>query len=36
MVVQSGKLYRKNPKILATRKFVVNTLKVEQNGFSLE
>ena len=28
--------YRKNPKISDTRTFVVITLKVEQNGFSLE
>ena len=29
-------MYRKNPKISDTRKFVVITLKVEQDGFSLE
>ena len=29
-------IYRKNPKILDTRKFAVITLKVEQDGFSLE
>ena len=28
--------YRKSPKISNTRKFDVITLKVEQNGFSLE
>ena len=28
--------YRKNPKISDTRKFAVITLKVEQDGFSLE
>ena len=28
--------YRKNSKILDSRKFAVITLKVEQNGFSLE
>ena len=28
--------YRKNPKILDTRKFPVITLKVEQDGFFLE
>ena len=28
--------YHKNPKILDTRKFAVITLKVEQDGFSLE
>ena len=28
--------YRKNPKILDTRKFAVITLKVEQDGFPLE
>ena len=28
--------YRKNPKISDTRKFAVITLKVEQEGFSLE
>ena len=28
--------YRKNPKISDTRKFIVITLKVEQNGISLE
>ena len=28
--------YHKNPKISDTRKFAVITLKVEQNGFSLE
>ena len=28
--------YRKNPKILDTRKFAVITLKVEQDGLSLE
>ena len=28
--------YRKNPKISDTRKFAVITLKLEQNGFSLE
>ena len=27
--------YRKNPKILDTRKFIVITLKVEQDGVSL-
>ena len=27
---------RKNPKISDTRKFAVISLKVEQNGFSLE
>ena len=30
------KTYRKNPKILDTRKFAVIILKVEQNGLSLE
>ena len=29
-------VYRKNPKISGTRKFAVITLKVEQDGFSLE
>ena len=29
-------MYRKNPKIPATRKFIVITLKAEQDGFSLE
>ena len=29
-------VYRKSPKILDTRKFAVITLKVEQDGFSLE
>ena len=29
-------LYRKNPKISDTQKFAVITLKVEQDGFSLE
>ena len=29
-------LYCKNPKILDTQKFAVITLKVEQDGFSLE
>ena len=28
--------YRKNPEILDTRKFAVITLKIEQDGFSLE
>ena len=28
--------YRKNPKILAIRKFAVITQKIEQDGFSLE
>ena len=28
--------YRKNPKISDTRKYAVITLKVEQDGFSLE
>ena len=28
--------YRKDPKISDTRKFAVITLKVEQDGFSLE
>ena len=28
--------YRKNPKISDTRKFIVITLKVEQDGVSLE
>ena len=28
--------YRTNPKILDTQKFAVITLKVEQDGFSLE
>ena len=28
--------YRKNPKILDSRKFAVITLKGEQDGFSLE
>ena len=28
--------YHKNPKISDTRKFAVITLKVEQDGFSLE
>ena len=31
-----NKSYRKNPKISDTRKFAVITLKVEQDGFSLE
>ena len=31
-----GRWYRKNPKISDTRKFAVITLKVEQDGFSLE
>ena len=29
-------LYRKNPTISDTRKFAVFTLKVEQDGFSLQ
>ena len=29
-------VYRKNPKISDTRKFIVITLKVEQDEFSLE
>ena len=29
-------MYRKNPKILDTQKFIVITLKVEQDGVSLE
>ena len=33
---QQGMSYRKNPKISDTRKFAVITLKVEQDGFSLE
>ena len=28
-------MYRKNPKISDIRKFAVNTLTVEQDGFSL-
>ena len=28
--------YRKNPKILDTQKFAVITLKIEEDGFSLE
>ena len=28
--------YRKNPKILDTQKFIVITLKVEQDGISIE
>ena len=31
-----GQAYRKNPKISDTRKFAVITLKIEQDGFSLE
>ena len=29
-------MYRKSPKISDTRKFAVITLKIEQDGFSLE
>ena len=37
LAAQVGKLYyRKNPKISNTRKFIVITLKVEQDGVSLE
>ena len=36
MVSISNLVYRKNPKISDTRKFAVITLKVEQDGFSLQ
>ena len=34
--MEDEKYYRKNSKISDTRKFAVITLKVEQDGFSLE
>ena len=34
--LESFCIYRKNPKISDTRKFIVIILKVEQDGFSLE
>ena len=33
---QIYQIYRKNPKISDTPKFAVITLKIEQDGFSLE
>ena len=36
MIQQGCMKYRKNPKILNTRKFALITLKVEQDDFSLE
>ena len=36
LICQTQYMYRKNPKISDTRKFAVITLKVEQDGLSLE